>query len=322
MTPLRAFAPLGAIAVIVLAACGSTEDGATDDRDTQSDPITVVDARGVEVTLEDGPAENVVALEWMEAENLVTLGVMPVGVADVDGYSTWVTASPLDDNVTDVGTRQEPSVDAIVSLEPDLVIVEEGGSAQAAQFEEYAPVLVVRGSDASDNLEQMKANFTMIAEAVGKQAEAEAILDEFDASLADGTAALADAGVAGDGFAMADGWTEGGSVSVRMFGRGSLFSDIATELGLENQWTEDVDAEWGLGQTDIEGLSTLDDLHFFYHATDEDQWPELLDDNPIWANLPFVQSDQVYPLQPGTWTFGGPRSAEQFIDQVVAALAS
>ena len=33
-------------------------------------------------------------------------GVMPVGVADVEGYSTWVTAAPLDDSVTDVGTRR------------------------------------------------------------------------------------------------------------------------------------------------------------------------------------------------------------------------
>ena len=45
-------------------------------------------------------------------------------------------------------------------------------------------------------------------------------------------------------FAAAHGWSEGGSVAIRMFGEGSLFSDIAEELGLSNAWTGKVD-EWG-----------------------------------------------------------------------------
>ena len=47
---------------------------------------------------------------------------MPVGVADVKGYTTWVTAEKLDDDAKDVGTRGEPSVDAIVALDPDLIV--------------------------------------------------------------------------------------------------------------------------------------------------------------------------------------------------------
>ena len=60
----------------------------------------------------------VVGLEWGVVENLITLGVMPVGVADVKGYTTWVSAAKLDAAVKDVGTRGESSVDAIVALEP------------------------------------------------------------------------------------------------------------------------------------------------------------------------------------------------------------
>jgi iron complex transport system substrate-binding protein len=345
MTPLsarivrRAIAPIGILAAITVSACGSTEDpdssttsndgdeatsATEDDAETGADtgPITITDARGKEVVLEDGPAKNVVALEWMEAENLVTLGVMPTGVADVDGYSTWVTAAELDDTVTDVGTRAEPSIDAIVSLEPDLIIMEDERAVTGEQLEEYAPVIVLKGSDTGDNLAHMRATFTTIAEAVGKSDEAAAVLEEFDASLADGAAALEDAGASGREFMMVDGWTEGGTVNIRTFGKGSLFSDLAEALGLSNTWDGEVDPEWGLGQTDVEGMSDLGDVEFFYHAAGEDDWPAALADNAIWESLPFVQNDQLHALQPGTWTFGGPASSMQFIDQVVETLGS
>ena len=175
MTSFRTVAPVGLLAAaFVLTACGTTEDTtepSADDTTAASGPVTVTDARGEEVVLENGPATKVVALEWMEAENLVTLGVMPVGVADTAGYSTWVTAAPLDDSVQDVGTRGEPSIDSIVALEPDLVIMESDGGAAGLveQLEEYAPVVVIQGSDATGgNIEQMKTNFTTIAQAVGK----------------------------------------------------------------------------------------------------------------------------------------------------------
>ncbi|MEE3922722.1 hypothetical protein V2I01_43180 [Micromonospora sp. BRA006-A] len=35
-----------------------------------------------------------------------------------------MTAAPLDASVKDVGTRGEPSVDSIVALQPDLVVME------------------------------------------------------------------------------------------------------------------------------------------------------------------------------------------------------
>lgn len=327
MTSFRSVAPVGLLtAALLMTACGTTEDPTEPSADdtAASGPVTVTDARGEEVVLENGPATKVVALEWMEAENLVTLGVMPVGVADTAGYSTWVTAAPLDDSVQDVGTRGEPSIDSIVALEPDLVIMEDDrGEGLVQQLEEYAPVVVIEGSDATGgNIEQMKTNFTTIAQAVGKEDEAEQVLEDFDGTVDEVKAQIEEAGAAGQGFALVDGWTEGSTVSIRPFGKGSLFSDLAEAVGLENKWTGEVDPQWGLGQTDVEGLTALGDVQFFYHAAGEDTWPDALAQNPIWTALPFVQSGQLHPLAPGTWTFGGPASSEQFVEQLATALAS
>ena len=317
-------AALAAAMTVALGACGTSDTGdAAAASSSEADAVTVVDARGEEIVLDGGPATRVVALEWMEAENLVSLGVMPVGVADVDGYNTWVSAAPLDDTVADVGTRAEPSVEAILELEPDLIVMEDDRDAGLVeQLEEYAPVLVIEGSDASGNLEQLRANLDTIATAVGKEDEAGELLAELDSTIADARAALDAAGLAGQGFAMADGWMEGSTVNIRMFGEGSLMSDLAEAIGLDNRWAGDVDAAWGLGQTDVEGLTALGDVQFFYSASEDDPFADGLATNPIWTSLPFVAAGKVHKLEDGTWTFGGPASARQFVDQVVAALVS
>lgn len=307
----------------LLAACGTTEDGAEarSEKTSEAEPVTLTDSRGKEITL-DRPAEDVVALEWMEAENLVALGVMPVGVADVDGYTTWNTAAPLDDTVRDVGTRSEPSSDSILDLEPDLVIMEaEGHDALIEELEQYVPVMVTVGSDADGNIAHMRKTFSSIAEAVGREEEAEAVLADLDTTLADATAALADADMDGEDFLLADGYLQGSSFVVRVFAEGSLFSELAEEVGLNNAWTEPGDEVWGLSMTDIEGLTTLDDLRFFYSASDADPIEDGTLDSPIFDTLPWVQSGQVYKLDPGTWTFGGPASCTKFVEQLVDKLA-
>jgi ABC-type Fe3+-hydroxamate transport system substrate-binding protein len=320
--------PIATAVLLAVAGCGTTEDGdpGSDNPTTTAGPVTVTDSRGETVTL-DAPASKVVGLEWGEVEMLVSLGVMPVGVADVEGYGTWVSAAPLADGVTDVGLRGEPSVDAIVGLEPDLVVMEaERGSTLVTQIEEYVPVIVTTGSDAAgDNLGRMRDDLMMIATAVGRVAEAEALLADFDTALADGRQRIADAGAAGAEFAMADGWSQGSSISIRMFGDGALVSDVATELGLANAWAGEVDEVWGLQTTDVEGLTTLsdEDLTFFYNASgEEDVFADGLSGNAIWTSFEFVEQGNVHKLPEGIWTFGGPESCRQFIDAMLQVYAA
>lgn len=327
--PLLRRALVGLIAVLALSACGTTEAPVAEPAATSggtttgapAGPITVTDNRGKQVTL-DSPAAKVVGLEWGEVEMLVSLGVMPVGVADVKGYGTWVSAAKLDPSVKDVGTRQEPSVDSIAALQPDLIVMETDDEQLAGQMEKIAPVVVFKGSDATRNLDRMREDLKLIATAVGKTAEADKLLADLDATLADGKQKLAAAGFAGKPFAMADGWKEGSTISVRMFGKGALVSDVAEQMGLTNAWTGKVDKDWGLGTTDVEGLTALKDAdtHFFYNASDGvDVFADGLASNAIWKSLPFVEKQQVTKLPDGIWTFGGPLSCKQYAEALVKA---
>jgi ABC-type Fe3+-hydroxamate transport system substrate-binding protein len=318
-----AFAALAGPVLVAAAACGTTEESPQSAGQTPAAaPVSVTDSRGKAVTL-DAPAKRVVGLEWGEVEMLVSLGVMPVGAADIKGYGTWVTAAKLGSTVKDVGTRAEPSVDAIVALQPDLVVMEaERGSTLVTQLEKFVPVLVTKGSDAADNLKRLREDFTMIATAVGKTGEATSVLADFDAHLADAKKKIADAGQAGKQFAIADGWKEGSNVSIRMFGEGALVSQLAIQLGLSNAWTGKTDEVWGLGQTDVEGLTALKgkDVRFFYNASDGvDVFADGLAGNAIWRSLPFVQQKKLHRMPNGIWTFGGPLSGKQYVDELVKA---
>jgi ABC-type Fe3+-hydroxamate transport system substrate-binding protein len=313
---------LVAASALVLTGCGTTED--TAETESGASTISVVDARGETIEL-DGPATKVVALEWNAAESLVSLGVMPAGIADVAGYGDYVQAAPLDDTVTDVGMRGEPSVDAIAGLAPDLVVVTNDLAETAiAQIEEIAPVLVLRGADASDSIGQMEKNLNDIATLTGSEDEAEKLLADLDATIAEGKAALEEAGLDGTAFALNDAYAYNGAITIRPFYQGAVLTDVAEQLGLVSAWEGEGDENYGLGETDVEALTALPaDVKYLVLGSQEGTvYSNELAANPIWTALPFVQSGDVYTLTDGIWPFGGPASIALFVDSVVDSLTS
>ena len=318
------FLPVFAAAALALAACGTTEEAAAPDAAAPAgEQITVTDARGQEVVL-DGPAERTVGLEWNVVEHLVSLGVMPVGVADVEGYGNWVQSAPLTGDVTDVGVRGEPSVESIAALDPDLVVgTTDLPEAAVAQLETIAPVLILRSADASDPIGQMRTNVDLVAQATGTGDAAADLLADFDAALAEGAEAISAAGLTGRPMAFSDAYVEGGQLSIRPFTSGSLAGAVAAEIGLPSAWTVEGDPDYGLASTDVEGLTALGDVEYVYYdnaAVTPDPISETLTGNAVWESLPFVQAGNVTRLPDGIWMFGGPASMQAYVDAVVAAV--
>lgn len=308
---------LVAVAALALAvsACGTTEHR---DAGSGGHPVTVTDKLGKHTL--DGPAVRVVSLEWDLTEYLLDVGVTPVGVADVKGYNTWVSAQPVPTSVKDVGLRQEASVDSIAGLDPDLILTETN-CGKINQFKKIADTLCYPGTDPDGNFSYMRHAFTQVAKAVGKKDRAERVLDKLDATIAQGKKKLAAAGMDGQEFAGAHGWTQKGAPVIRLWGRNSMASEVAEHVGLRNAWKADTD-EWGLTTTDVEGLTKLGDVEFFYVAPEDNVFKTTLPHNRIWQNLPFVKHHDVHQLDGGTWLFGGPASASQFVDELVKALSS
>ncbi|WP_217185575.1 ABC transporter substrate-binding protein [Streptomyces sp. AC495_CC817] len=312
------------VAALTLAACGTTEPAA-DSTEKTSEAITLTDSTGKKVEL-DGPATKVVATEWNEVEFLLTLGVDPVGVADVKGYRTWDQAVPLKNEPKDIGTRGEPSMDTIASLKPDLIVASSDlAPAAVKQLREIAPVLGIQSADASDQIGQMLDNLDLIAKVTGTTDKAESARKSFEAKVAEGKKALADAGLDGTDIAFADGYVASNQVSLRPYTSGSLIGAVNERLGLKNAWKVKGDADYGLGTTDVEGLTGLPkDVQFAYIGNDEDEtsnpFGNELAKNAVWKSLAFVKSGDVHRLPDGIWMFGGPGSMEAYIDALVDAL--
>lgn len=322
---------VGVLAVL-LGGCGTTEPPAAPAAPAPTaagstaagPPVLLTDSRGTRVQL-PAPATRVVALEWNVAEHAVSLGVMPVGVADTVGYGHWVKAEPLEPSVRDVGLRGEPSIDTIAALSPDLVLAtDELPDTAVTQLAAIAPVAFVSGGDAKDGIGQMRRNLQFVAKALGREAAAAELLAGFDAKLAEGRTRLT--ARAGQTFAFADAYVEGSQVSIRPFARGSLISDVTEELGLRNAWTEPGDPAYGLGQTDVEGLTAVGEADTFLYLVNDadggDPFATELADNAVWRSLPFVQAGDVHRLPDGIWMFGGPTSMAQYVDAVVATLGA
>ncbi|WP_432477108.1 ABC transporter substrate-binding protein [Nocardioides sp. GXQ0305] len=320
----------GTVLVLAATACGTSEPSQAEEEQADAaqaeaagGPITLTDDAGRTVEL-PAPAQDVVVLEWQQVENVLALGVEPVGVADVEGYNTWDSAEPLDPEVADVGLRGEPNMQAIFEQDPDLIIAEVVGPSDAVikRFEKYdVPVLATIGADAEDPIAKMESTFRLIAQALGKEAEADEVMADFEETLAEAEQEISDAQLESTKFAYMDAYVQGSTLSVRPFGQGSLVGELGEAIGLTNVWDGKVDELYGLGQTDLEGITSIDDeAWLFYTGTERDTWYDAVEGNPLWENAAFVQEDRVAAFPDGIWTFGGPRSSEQVVEAFVDSL--
>lgn len=323
-------AALGLAGLATLTACGTTDPAGGEtapeandsadcsDVETSTGPVSLTDAFGRKVELEQ-PAERVAVLEWQQTEDVLSLCLSPVAVADSAGFELWSSAEELPEGVEDVGTRGEPNLEALYKTNPDLVIIEAYTPEDEIikTLEEYdVPVLATKGADAADPIGQMKDTFELIAQATGREDRADAVLDEFDTALAEGKEQVAGSEVTD--FVYFDGWVQGGNVAIRPFGQGSLMGELGEELGLTNAYDGEVDPAYGLGQTDLEGLSEYGDATWFYTSTeDESGFLQKMQQNKIWTSSPAVEEGRAHPFPQHIWTFGGPRTAQQVIDAYV-----
>lgn len=313
---------------LVLTACGTTSAPTDETPETAGEPITVIDGLGEEVTLENGPATRVVALEWAQAEILTSLGANVVGVADVEGYDSWAgTAVPLEGDPADVGARTEPSVESIADLEPDLIVgvTRSIPDAVREQVESIAPILLLDNANAADPLGEVENSVTTLARAVGEEDAGTELLAEFDATLEAGAEKIAEAGLDGTPVVFASPYADGSNVTIRMHGPGSAPQAALTEIGLMPAWDDAGDEAFGLSYTDVEGLTALpDDAWFLYwdNSDSDDPVETYLADNAVWQSLAFVTEDRVAPAGNGIWVYGGPVSLGAFADEVVEILGA
>ena len=264
----------------------------------------------------------IVALEWVYVEDLLALGIQPVGVADISGYNSFVNVQPmLADTVVDVGTRQEPSLEAIAKLEPDLILgVEFRHELIDDSLSSIAPTLLFNPyppPDGSNQLDELEQTFLAIADAVNRRAAGETVLQKMRGTFKTAAEQLRSDNLMGSLFILAH--FVPGTPQPRLFTDNAMVVQVLTQIGLENAWKGKLD-RFGFNTVGVEVLPAIEQANFLYIAeADDAQWQQF-QNNPVWKGLEFVQESRVYPIGSDTWVLGGPLSAQVLINKVVAAL--
>lgn len=263
--------------------------------------------------------ERVVTLEWSYTEDVLALGVQPVGVADIAGYEGWVKIPvALDESVPDVGTRQEPNLEQIAALNPDLIIAP--ASRVSENFDDLsaiAPTLAFNAypTDGTAHYDEMTNTFRTIAEALNREDEAEQVLTDVEAYFEAAASALEDAGYGDATFVLAQGFMSSDVPTFRLFTDNAMAVEILTRLGLDNAW-DDAPQLYGFSTVDMEGIAGISgDTNFIYVA--QDDYQTAMAESALWNSVPFVANGNAIWIGGDAWLFGGPLSAATLVDTVL-----
>ncbi len=247
-----------------------------------SDYNVTIDTKFGQVKLTEQP-KRIVALGWGDAETALSLGVEPIGASDWlafggDGVGPWLTGA-YKTSPTILGTT-ELDYEQIAALEPDLIL-DVKSSGDETRYKRLSEIATTVGVPASGDsyLTSSEDQVRMIAKALGKEQEGEALLKEVDAAFekaakenpefADKTVVVA--AYSSDGFGA--------------YVKGDARIDFMTRLGFKTK----------------DEVEKLANGSFYINVSDEQL--ELLDSDitvvmPIWVDPNEVANNKLYQKLP------------------------
>ncbi|MGE7978457.1 ABC transporter substrate-binding protein [Psychrobacillus sp. NPDC093200] len=313
------FAIISIFSLLLLAACGQTEEDTTTGKEKQDDTSYTVEHAMGSTTLKKTP-EKIVILTNEGTEALLSLGVKPVGAVQ-----SWL-GDPWYDHITDemkdvevVGVEQEVNLEKIAALKPDLII-----GTKVRQEAVYDQLSAIAPTVFSDTLRgDWKENFKLYAKALNLEEKGNEVLSQFDAHLDEVKQSLGDKT---DQEISIVRFMAGQS---RIYYTDSFSGVIFEELGFKraSQQTELFTADNKLGNLAIEvGKEVIpkmdgDVLFYFTYAPQGDkaaldtakEWTN----DPLWNNLNAVKSGNVHEVSDAIWnTAGGVLAANIMLDEI------
>jgi iron complex transport system substrate-binding protein len=306
------------LVAVLVGACASAAPAT----EASSEPLTITHALGT--TAVPANPQRIVALEWTYVEDLLALGIQPVGVADIAGYHSWVKIpAALSAETVDVGTRQAPNLETLAQLQPDLILAPSFRVAETyEQLQAIAPTITFDPYPTDESITQydeMRQTLLTIADLTNRRAEGEAVLAAMERTFAAARTEIEAAGKLGEPFVLAQAFGDD-TVQVRLFTDNAMAVEIVEQIGLENAWEESEFQPYGFTTVSVETLPELDNANFFYVVQDDNNVFGRDAIKPVWESLEFVRNDRAYPLGGDTWLFGGPLSAQVVVETVLASL--
>jgi iron complex transport system substrate-binding protein len=315
LTRLKPLIKLGLIALLTaVLAIGCGSGGPTDPSQLGQTPCQPIQHAAGE-TCVPSDIQRVVTLGTPTLANALVLETKPVGgIFYFDKAPAYLNGK--NEGIERVGTGEQPNLEKILALQPDLIIAMNEWSITHEKLSQIAPTIV----DNWQGYQSWKTHFNFVAEALGKTSEAEQIWSSYEQRVQELKSALGDIY---KGKTVSFIYLCCGGISVDV--SNSFIGTILSDVGLERPPAQAVETDSGVIILSKERLMDMDgDIIFL--AVDEDQDSRMmlkqLQQNPLWQQLNAVKNGQVYPVNLATWRGGNPLAAEAVIDDLFKYLVN
>lgn len=291
---------------------GQEQDGAEGGSDTaaSNDAVRTIE-HTMGTTEVKGTPLKVVTLFQSATDAALMLGVKPTGAVE-----SWIEQPWYEyirgqmDGVVNLGSENQPDLEQIVALKPDLIIATKSRHEKIYdQLKAIAPTVM------DEEVYFWKDTLKLTANALNKQDKEAEFLQEWDRKVADFKTQMGDR-LTNTEAAVVDFRTD--HVRIVYTGFAALVMD---ELGIprpENQKGE----EWGVKLTTKENIPQMNaDIIFDQTSTSRDDgrldlrasWQE----HPLWSSLRAVQNNKVYEVDTAVWNNGsGPIAATLMLEDL------
>lgn len=259
----------------------------------------------------------VATTSWLLAEAMLSMGRVPVAMADTRNYRLNLPDPPLPEDVVNLGAVWEPNRELMASLSPDLILLPSEHRVNEGLLSRIAPTdRMPEPPSGLDRLAQVIWTWRWVGERLALMAAAEGALE-------DGFLAL---DRARDRLAGSDDRTlylvdlDQGGQRVDVFGAPSLFHGVLTALGLGTAWSGPMEA-YGWVSTGIEWLSHPDArIVYLDRGPSTQRSLARLRESTLWRSLPAVRAGRCLSI-PSVFVWGGLSSAVRLADALADRLS-
>lgn len=311
------------IALLALTACG----GASQKPAAPADPGSKTEAPQTDgdkptypgsfqtdlgdLELEKAPTR-IVAVNLQAIDSLYALGVKPVGYAQPGGEAVNYVGSFLD-GITTVGTHSKPSLETILSLQPDLIIVDSAQQKDLLpELEKIAPVLGIRSESYKETMSQLQ----LLGDILQKREAADKFVADFDAKV---KAYIEKAGgKQGPKVAAIFGAADRPGLWLEKSFIGSLF----TAINAQHAYTGPGDENYpDLVFLSLEKIFEANPEVYFFMSTPGKELSQAWAANPAFAGTDGVKNNRVHEVDRQMWSRSrGPVAATKILDQIFPLL--
>ena len=271
----------------------------------------VEDAFGNTVTVPAEP-ERVVTLNEIDLDTALTLGVTPIGTVNGRGQAAppRYLEGKVPSGIKVVGDLDNPNLETLLELEPDLILTGPVKPEQLAILNEIAPTVTT-----FKWAEPWQSSMQRTAHVLNKDAEAKAFLDRYEARAAEARERLKDH--QGETFSIVRWNPKGPSY---MF-KDAFSSTVVEDVGLVRPAHQQDPGHTHSMALSLESLELLDaDWLVIGTLATSGEAVEALsqaEETPAFRQLSAIQAKRFAAVDGSLWTsLGGPMAALQVIEDV------